>query len=170
MLVGRIQPKYVIFASTVVAGLSIYLLSHLDPRSGPFAIMIPMFLMALGMGFGMPQRTSIIASIVPTSEIGVASSVLALVRNIAGAFGIAIFTAILNTAEGGNILKFARDAVVNTNNPTILKEVSSLIILRAQISSYDYVFVVASIIIIIGAFTVLFMKPIIEKDVKVMVE
>lgn len=171
MFVGRIQPKYVIFASTIVAGISIYFLSHLDPRSGPFAIMIPMFFMALGMGFGMPQRTGIIASIVPTAEIGIASSVLALVRNIAGAFGIAIFSAILNTTEGANILQFARNAVVNTTDPNVLKEVTSLIILRAQISSYDYVFVVASIVIIVGAFTVLFMKPIVEqKGTSVMVE
>jgi len=39
----------------------------------------------------MAQRTNIIATVVPTHEIGMASSVLALARNVAGAFGIAIF-------------------------------------------------------------------------------
>ncbi len=59
--------------------------------------------MAFGLGFGMAQRTNIIASVVPQSEIGVASSILALVRNIAGAFGIAIFATILNDRTNANV-------------------------------------------------------------------
>ena len=75
-LVGRIQPRFVIFASTLVAGFGLYWFSFLDSRSGPWGIILPLGLMAFGMGFGMSQRTSIIASVVPQAEIGVASSVL----------------------------------------------------------------------------------------------
>ncbi|HSD12666.1 MAG TPA: DHA2 family efflux MFS transporter permease subunit, partial [Patescibacteria group bacterium] len=100
-LTGKVQPRYVITASTAVAALGIALFARLDPHSGLLDIIFPLSIMAFGLGFGMAQRTSIIASAVPPSEIGVASSVLALARNIAGAFGIAVFGTILkNVTEG----------------------------------------------------------------------
>lgn len=86
-----IQPRFVIALSTGVAALGLYMFSFLDARSGVLDIIFPLSIMAFGMGFGMAQRTNIIAAVVPSHEIGIASSILALARNIAGAFGIAIF-------------------------------------------------------------------------------
>ncbi|MDD5075053.1 MAG: DHA2 family efflux MFS transporter permease subunit, partial [Candidatus Peribacteraceae bacterium] len=80
-----VQPRIIISVSTVVTALGLYLFTGLDARSGPMDIIIPICIMAFGMGFAMSQRTNIIASIVPTHEVGVASSILALVRNISGA-------------------------------------------------------------------------------------
>ena len=103
-LIGKVQARYVIFASTLVASVGIFMFTGLDPRSGALDIMIPLAVMAFGAGFGMAQRTNVIASVVPQSEIGVASSVLALVRNISGAFGIAIFATIFNSRITSNVL------------------------------------------------------------------
>ena len=73
-LVGKVEPRIVIAVSTLVAAAGMLMLMGLDPRSGPLDIMIPILVIAGGMGFGMAQRTNIIASAVPTEEIGVASS------------------------------------------------------------------------------------------------
>jgi len=62
--VGKVQPRYVIALSTLVAGIGMYLFTGLDVRSGPLDIIIPISVMAFGMGFGMSQRTSIIAAAV----------------------------------------------------------------------------------------------------------
>ena len=51
-----------------------------------------MSIMAFSLGFGMAQRTNLVAVVVRHEEIGEASAVLALVRNISGAFGVAIFS------------------------------------------------------------------------------
>ena len=99
-LTGKIQPRYVIAVSTLVAAIGIYFFTAIDARSSAMEIIFPMAVMAFGIGFGMAQRTNIIASIVPQNEIGVASSILALARNIAGAFGIAVFGTILNNSTG----------------------------------------------------------------------
>ena len=69
-LTGRVQSRYVIFASTLVAAIGVFLFSHLDPRSGPLDIIIPLSIMAFGLGFGMAQRTNVIASVVDQHEIG----------------------------------------------------------------------------------------------------
>jgi hypothetical protein len=118
--------------------------------------MIPMTNMAGGLGFGMAQRTSIITTVVPESEMGMASGVLALVRNISGAFGVALFATILNYSVKSNVLSIAANSFVT--NPALRGTVTELIILKAQVEGYDTVFLVASILIFVGAISALFLK------------
>ncbi len=171
MLTGRVQSRYVIFASTLVAAIGIYMFTGLDPRSTAFDIMLPLGVMAFGLGFGMAQRTNIIASVVPQNEIGIASSILALVRNIAGAFGIAIFATILNNRVASNVLSINSFSKLYSHNPIDIQKYIALISLKAQIDAYNYVFLVASVIIFVGSFTILFLKLEKERtDIQVHVE
>lgn len=157
-LTGKVQPRYVIAASTLVAAIGLYLFSFLDPRSGPLNIIFPLSVMAFGIGFGMAQRTNVIASMVPQNEIGIASSVLALVRNIAGAFGIAIFSTILNNTINSNVLNIAQNSSLNLKNPFLMKQFTGLIILKAQVAAYGRVFAIASVFLAIGAIAALGIK------------
>ena len=170
-LIGRVQARYVIFWSTVTAALGIFLFSYLDPKSTALDIILPLSLMAFGLGFGMAQRTNIVASVVPQSEIGIASSILALVRNISGAFGIAIFATILNNRVNTNILNINKFSHLHSHLASDVQTYISLIILKAQVNAYSYVFFISSIIVFIGAFSILFLKLKHERtDIKVQVE
>ena len=157
-LTGKIEPRYVIAISTLIAALGLYFFSYLDPRSTAIDIIWPLSIMAFGLGFGMAQRTNIIASVVPTHEIGIASSILALVRNIAGAFGIAIFGTILTKITESNILKIARNSTIHGANPLDFGKAFSLVVLKAQISAYGSVFIIASTFLFIGAIIALWIK------------
>ncbi len=150
-LTGRVRPKYVIASSTFVAGIGLFLFSYLDPRSGALAIILPLAVMAFGIGFGMAQRTNAIASIVPQNEIGIASSILALARNIAGAFGIAVFGTILQKSEEANVLNIAKYSSIHSFDPIVYKTATALMILKGQVEAYGTVFVVASIVLFVGA-------------------
>jgi len=170
-LTGKVQPRFVIAASTAVAALGIFLFSYLDPRSTALDIIIPISIMAFGMGFGMAQRTNIIATIIPHNEIGIASSILALARNIAGAFGIAVFGTILNNSIENNALKIARFSSINSVNPLDYGKAISLMSLKAQVSSYGMVFATATIVVLIGAIAALWIKTGKNKnDIEVFVE
>jgi EmrB/QacA subfamily drug resistance transporter len=171
-LVGKVNPGIVITISTLIAAVGIFMFINLDPRSGPLDIVIPVFVMASGMGFGMAQRTTIIASAVPEEEIGVASSVLALVRNIAGAFGIAIFTTILKNATESSLLAISENSVINTHDPAMLQQIAALMILKAQILGYHAVFIIASGIMFVSAVLAFIMIKVKEKKsgVEVFVE
>ena len=170
-LSGKVQSRYIIFASTIVAALGIFLFSYLDPKSSALDIIIPLSIMAFGLGFGMAQRTNIIASIVDQHEIGIASSILALVRNIAGAFGIAIFGTLLSNRISTNVLRINSLSSLNSYNPLDIQKYVALIALKAQVDAYGYVFMVASVIVFLGAFTVLSLKLKHERtDIKVQVE
>ncbi|MDD5396565.1 MAG: MDR family MFS transporter [Candidatus Moranbacteria bacterium] len=150
-LTGKVEPRWVIMASTLVAGIGLFMFSALDPRSSALAIIVPLSVMAFGMGFGMAQRTNIIASAVPQNEIGAASSVLALARNIAGAFGIAVFGTILQNVTNSKVLEIAQYSLINSSKIVDQKIGTSLIILKAQVAAYDYVFVISAIVAILSA-------------------
>ncbi|MCX6724003.1 MAG: DHA2 family efflux MFS transporter permease subunit [Candidatus Staskawiczbacteria bacterium] len=155
-LTGKIQPKYIIFASTFIAAVGVYMFSYLDPRSGILDVIIPLSIMAFGLGFGMSQRTNVITVVVPVEEMGIASSVLALGRNIAGAFGIAIFGTILTDATKTNVLNTAYHSIIKITDPAVYQQAVELIILKAQIDAYKPVFITASIVLLVGAFLALF--------------
>ena len=150
-LMGKIPARFIIMFSTAVAAIGFFLFSFLDPRSTAWDLAIPMGVMAFGIGFGMAQRTNIVASAVPPSEVGAASSVLALARNIAGAFGIAVFGTILQNTINGNVLALGKYSSVSSHDPNVMKQFIALIILKAQVMAYGHVFLVASWVAIIGA-------------------
>jgi hypothetical protein len=106
----------------------------------------------------MAQRTTLITYSVPTNEVGVASSVLALVRNIAGAFGIAVFATILNNSIENHLLSLSQNTIINTLTPQIYSSTVGLIILKAQVLAYITVFKIAALIIFIGAIAAIFIK------------
>jgi DHA2 family multidrug resistance protein len=157
-LIGRVEPRYVIFASTIVAAIGIYLYGFLDPRTTALDLMYPLFVMAFGMGFGMAQRTNIVAVSVPEAEIGIASSILALARNIAGAFGIAIFGTILNNSIESHVLSIAQSSAIRSTDPYIFAQGVSLVTLKAQITGYNAVFFTAAAVVFVGAFLSLLIK------------
>ena len=158
-LVGKVKTKTVIFWSTLVAGIGILLFSSIDPRSTALDIIVPLSIMAFGMGFGMAQRTNVIASVVEPKEIGIASGILALARNIAGAFGIAIFGTILNNRINHNAHQLTLWSHLNgPHTATAMQTFIGLISLKAQVSAYAYVFLLAGLLVTLGSITVLFLR------------
>jgi EmrB/QacA subfamily drug resistance transporter len=157
-LTARLSVRSAIFWSTAGCAGAFYYLSYIDPRSTALDIIIPLVIMALFMGSAMAQRTSIIASSVPRSEIGVASSVLALVRNIGGAFGIAIFGTLLNSLTESNALALAKNSIIHAVTPAQHATVIALIELKAQVMAYSQIDGFAAVVVLIGTFSVFLMR------------
>ena len=154
-LVGKIESRYVIFAGTVVASGAFYMFTSLDVRSSAFSIMLPMAIMAAGLGFGMAQRTNIIATVVPHDEVGEASAILALVRNVAGAFGVAIFSTLLDNITNANVLRISQQSILNAVNAgaQTTQQFIQLIVIKAEVDAYASVYWIAALVIFIGSFT-----------------
>jgi hypothetical protein len=119
----------------------------------------------------MAQRTNAVAQAVPASEIGVASSVLALVRNIAGAFGIALFGSLLIWAEDRNVLNITRLSHLYVNNAQNMATFTGLIILKAQVDAYGLIYEIGAAILFVGALAAFFIVvPHREFDEPIMLE
>jgi EmrB/QacA subfamily drug resistance transporter len=171
MLTGKVEPRTVIVASTLVASIGLFFFSYIDARSTAWDIMWPLSVMAFGMGFGMAQRTNIIAAAVPKSEMGMASSVLALARNIAGAFGVAVSATVLTNAINHNVLSINQYSTFNGGTAAQYQQYIALIMLKAQINGYQTVFLVSFFIVFIGGIAALAIGKVkMEKGVQVHVE
>ena len=106
----------------------------------------------------MSPLTNAATSTVPLHEVGIASSVLALARNISGAFGVAIFATILSNSTTSQLLNLQTHSIINTYDPTILAQIPALMITRANVLAYSTVFHVAGAIMAFGGFSALFVK------------
>lgn len=157
-LTGKVSARVVIMGSTFVSAIGLFMFLGLDVRSNAFDLIIPMAVMAFGIGFGMAQRTGVIAAVVPDSEIGVASSILALARNIAGAFGVALFGTVLHNVTESNLLTIARQSTLHVTNSLQYHEAIALMELQAEVSAYKTVFYVAAFVMLFGAVTAWWIK------------
>lgn len=157
-LIGKVKASSVIILSTAGAAFGMWLFTFLDPRSTALDIIIPLIVMAFFLGFGMAQRTNAIAAAVPQSEIGIASGILALARNIAGAFGIALFATVLQNVTESNVLTITRNSVLNVHTPAAIAEFTQLIILKAQIQAYGTIYGLAATLLLFGAILAFFIR------------
>jgi EmrB/QacA subfamily drug resistance transporter len=154
----RFQPKYVVSAGLTWAAFVLFLMSGIDLTWTfmHFAVLLLFFAMGLGLTFAPLTNASI--SPVPLHEVGVASSILALVRNIAGAFGIAIFATILTNGANSAIINVQKYSVINTFDPNVLNQAAYLMVIKANIASFHIVFLSSMCFILVGAFAALFLK------------
>jgi DHA2 family multidrug resistance protein len=158
-LIGKVRPNITIAISTFGAAIGIYLFSVLlDPRSGPLDIILPLTIMAFSMGFAMAQRTSLITNSVPTEEVGVASSILALARNIAGAIGIALSGTILNNMTNSILENIARFSSIHSTSIGDMTTAIGLMELKAQVSAYATIFNISSIVLVAGGIAAFWIK------------
>ncbi len=154
----NVSSRKIIFWSTAGGALAFFFLSFIDPRSTAFDLYAPLTVMAVFMGFGMGPRTNAIAAAVPPSEIGVASSILALVRNIGGAFGIAIFATLVSTFSESNAIALSQNSIIRAITPAEHATAVALIELKAQVMAYSEIYMIAAVLVLLGAFTVFLMK------------
>ncbi|MBK5215860.1 MAG: hypothetical protein JJE53_03605 [Candidatus Pacebacteria bacterium] len=57
-----------------------------------------------------------------------------------------------------NVLELGQNAIINSSNPQIIKTVSTLVILKAQVMAYGDVFLIASCIMATGVIVALFLR------------
>jgi EmrB/QacA subfamily drug resistance transporter len=154
----KFGPKYVVFAGLTWASFVLFLFSGIDLTwsFAHFATLLGLFALGLGLTFAPITNASI--SVVPLHEVGVASSILALVRNIAGAFGVAIFATILTNNVTSGILNVQKYSVINTFDPNVLKQAAFLMVIKANVASFKVVFLCSAVITLVGAFSALLLK------------
>jgi len=155
----RMQPRFLTSAGMFTAAFTLFFLfSGIDIKWGPWDIIWRLMLLSGGLGLGLSPLTNAAASTVPLHEVGIAFSILALARNISGAFGIAIFATILSNSTTSQLLSLQVHSVINTFNPTLLAQIPSLMITKANVLAYSIVFRSAGAIMLIGSISALLVR------------
>lgn len=157
-LSAKIEPRFLTSFGMFWAAMVMWLFTGIDIKWTGFDIAWRMALFAAGLGLGMAPLTNAATSTVPMEEVGIASSVLALARNISGAFGVAIFATILTDSLTSNLMAIQRFSSVNTSSLLVMQQLMGLMVIKANIVSFATVFRTAIFFMIVGGFAALFIK------------
>jgi DHA2 family multidrug resistance protein len=152
----RVPPRFTVAGGMTVAAFAIYLLSiTMDIKSTAMELIIPLMILAIGLATGFAPLTSGATSAVPGGDVGMASGILNLTRNIGAAIGIAVFATILNNLVEGNVLDLASGTVIHDGRPSVLATVPQLIAVKAQVDAFSEVFLIGAGVMLLGALTAL---------------
>lgn len=152
------QPRFVTAAGMFWATIVMYSFSGIDIKWSFMQLSIHLFFLAIGLGLGLSPLTNAAISTVPREEVGVASSLLALARNIAGAFGIAIFATILSNSITSNLLSIEKFSTIRTASPNLLQMAAGLMAVKSNILAFAAVFKSSVYFMFIGSISALFVK------------
>ena len=94
-LVSKVNPKAVLATGLLITAYSIFTMSRFNLYIDFGIVSLSRILMGVGMGFVFVPLMSMAFANIKKEEMGNATSIFSLVRNIAGSFGIAIITTLL---------------------------------------------------------------------------
>src|SRR5215471_9464408 len=94
ILMGKIEARKLLAAGLVIASFSIYQLSKLNLNAGYWDIFWPQLLQGMSLGLLFVPLTTITNSPIPKEQMGNATSLFNLMRNIGASIGIASVTTI----------------------------------------------------------------------------
>src|SRR5262249_9847240 len=106
LLVAKTDPRKLLGIGLVGAALSVYGVAALNLGIADWDIFWPQFFQALSMGLVFGPLTTVTMSQIPGQELGTATSILNLMRNLGGGIGIASVATMLsrNTQTQYNIM------------------------------------------------------------------
>jgi DHA2 family multidrug resistance protein len=83
----------------IVSGIGAYMFSLLNMNAGPWNFVWPQIVMGGGLSFMFVPLATITVDPIPQEEMGYATSLIALARNLGAGIGISVFTAFLARRE-----------------------------------------------------------------------
>ena len=95
LLITRINSKGIVIAGIIVTAYSTYLMSTFNRLADFNTVVWPRIIMGIGVGLIIIPLTTLTLSRMKKQQMGNATSIFNLVRNIGGSFGVAISTTIL---------------------------------------------------------------------------
>lgn len=99
-LMGKISPKWLVVVSMALLAIGVYSMSFLSKHNDPaeWIVLLPGFIVAgIGSGLINPPISNLAIGTVPVQRAGMASGMSNVARQMGGAFGVALYGAILSS-------------------------------------------------------------------------
>jgi MFS transporter, DHA2 family, multidrug resistance protein len=94
-LATKINPRVPLFFGLCIAAYSLYMMSRFNLNSSFITVMWPRIVLGFGVGFVFVPLTNITLSHIKKEDMGGATSLFSLLRNLGGGFGVAFVTTVL---------------------------------------------------------------------------
>lgn len=124
-LVGKIDGRYLIMFGFCIVGFSTYLLSDINLQISIGSIVWPQIISGLAMGFVFVPLTVMATGTLSNEQIGNATGIFNLMRNVGGSFGIAAVTTML--ARGSQEHQAAMVSHLTPYDPVFQQRLSALV-------------------------------------------
>jgi len=95
----RWDMRKMLFFGVLTAAVGVFSFSFLDLSAGPWNFVLPEAIMGLGFSFIFVPLATITVDPIPAEQMGYATSIIALMRNIGGGLGISAVTTLLARRE-----------------------------------------------------------------------
>ena len=112
--VERLGTKVVVGSGLVLTAIGLASMSRLTVTSGYLALLIPMLVMACGMGLTMGPATESIMGSIPRDKAGVGSAMNDTTRQVGGALGVAVVGSVLASVYRPHVIEHLRSTVLGT--------------------------------------------------------
>lgn len=96
VLVNKINPKAILAVGIMIAAYSVHLMSQFNLFADFNAVLWPRVLLGVGMGFIFIPLTTLTMAGMRKEEMGNATAIFNLLRNLGGSFGVAFITTMLS--------------------------------------------------------------------------
>jgi DHA2 family multidrug resistance protein len=94
-LVTKVNPKAILAFGIAVAGYSVHMMAQFNLQVDFITIFWPRVVLGIGMGFLFIPLTTMTMSSIRKEEMGNATGIFNLLRNLGGSFGVAFITTML---------------------------------------------------------------------------
>lgn len=124
-LIGRRwDMRALLFSGIIVSAVGVLWFSYLNPSTGPWNFLWPQIVMGAGLGFVFVPFATISVDPIPNEEMGYATSITGLTRNLGAGFGISIAATLLERRDQIHQVRLA--AHINPSNPKFTNLLSAL--------------------------------------------
>jgi DHA2 family multidrug resistance protein len=103
IIMAKLDPRKLLATGLFVCAFTMWQFSRLNLNAGYWEFFWPQFIMGLALGLLFVPLTTISMDPIPKEQMGNATSLFNLVRNIGGGFGISIVNSIQTRLQQGNI-------------------------------------------------------------------
>ncbi len=137
-LTNRLDPRKLLLIGILTGGFTMFQLSHLNLNAGYWDIFWPQIIQGAAMAFLFVPLMTTSMSGIRREQMGNATSIYNLMRNIGGSFGIAMMTTFLarrNQVHQSQLVSHVTPMDIRTQ--TMLRGLQSWFHLHAPLSAYD---------------------------------
>jgi len=133
ILMGKIEARKLLAAGLIISSFSIWQLSRLNLNAGYWDIFWPQLLQGTSMGLLFVPLTTITNGLIPKEQMGNATSLFNLMRNIGASIGIASVTTISSRHAQGHINDLGKNVTIyNPVAQTMLAQMRAAFMARGM--------------------------------------
>jgi MFS transporter, DHA2 family, multidrug resistance protein len=109
LIARRWDMRALLSGGLIVSGIGAYMFSYLNTNAGPWSFFWHQIVMGAGLSFMFVPLATITVEPIPQEEMGYATSLIALARNLGAGIGISVFTAFVARREQFHQVRLTAD-------------------------------------------------------------